>query len=250
MEKKGRVDNTSFTESSRQTVFFLRETYGISEKCKLFFQRAMVDWYGRNQRSYAWRTSNDPYKIIVAEIMLQQTNADRVAQIYPQFMQRFPDAIALGRSEVEELKLILKPLGLDYRAARLKNMAQRLATEFGGEFPSAEETLLALPGVGQYVANAVLCFAYDRRTALVDVNVIRVYDRVFGLNSEKNRPREDTRLWEFAERMLPETNFREYNLAVLDFSAAICTARNPQCTECPLNGICFHYAKGTQTDGK
>lgn len=213
------------------------------------FSTAILEWYEKHGRQYLWRLQKDPYKILIAEIMLQQTNADKVEPVYTQFIRKFPDLKTLVQSDMQDLKGELKPLGLEYRVTRLKDIGQKLVTEHNAKVPSTEEGLKALPGVGQYIANAVLCFAYDMRTALVDVNVIRVYDRVFGLNSEKNRPREDTSVWEFANRMLPETNFREYNLAVLDFSAAICTARNPQCTECPLNEICFHYAEGTQTDG-
>lgn len=243
MENKGSVDDISFTESSRQTSFCLRETYGISEKCKLSFQRAIIDWYNKNRRSFTWQTGNDPYKIIVVEIMLQKTNVDRVAQIYPQFMQRFPDTIALARSELEELKLILKPLGLDYRAARLKDMAQRLVAKYGGEVPVSEGTLLTLPGVGQYIANAVLCFAYSSRVPLVDINVVRLYERVFSLRSDKKRAREDPKIWEFATEMMPMNGFRKYNRALIDFGAEICISKNPRCDKCTVSFIC-NYSSG------
>ena len=212
----------------------------LSKKKVMLFQKSILDWHEKNGRGYIWREYSDPYKILVSEIMLQQTNADRVAQIYPQFMQRFPDTIALAHSEVEELKLILKHLGLDYRAARLKNMAQRLAIEYGGEVPSAEETLLALPGVGQYIANAVLCFAYSNRVPLVDINVVRLYERVFSLRSDKKRAREDPKIWEFATEMMPITEFRKYNWALIDFGAKICMSKNPRCDQCTVRFICSY----------
>ncbi len=209
-----------------------------SKSCAKAFQLAMLDWYEKNGRGYLWRSQIDPYKVLVAEIMLQQTNADRVAQIYPQFIQRFPDTIALARSEVEELKLILKSLGLDYRAARLKNIAQKLATEYGGEVPSTEETLSALPGVGLYIANAVLCFAYSNRVPLIDINVVRLYERVFSLRSDKKRAREDLKIWEFAAEMMPVTGFKKYNWALIDFGAKICMSKNPRCDKCTVRFIC------------
>jgi A/G-specific adenine glycosylase len=215
----------------------------LSKKKVMIFQESLLDWYERNRRAYIWREYSDPYKILVSEIMLQKTNADRVAQIYPQFMQRFPDTIALARSEVEELKLILKPLGLDYRAARLKDMAQRLVAEYGGEVPVSEETLLALPGVGQYIANAVLCFAYSNRVPLVDINVVRLYERVFSLRFDKKRAREDPKIWEFATEMMPMNGFRKYNRALIDFGAKICMSKNPRCAKCTVSFIC-NYSSG------
>lgn len=215
----------------------------------MIFQWTMINWYEKNQRRYAWRVEADPYKVLISEVMLQQTNADKVEPVYTEFVNKYPNTSALAQSDLQALKAILRPLGLDYRVARLKNIAEKLVVEHGGEVPSTEEALLALLGIGRYVANAVLCFAYSTRVALVDVNVIRLYGRVFDFQSHKNRPREDNKIWEFAAKMLPEADFKEYNLALLDFTATICTPKKPQCTKCPLTDICLHYAKSTQTNG-
>lgn len=222
---------------------------GSPSEYTMIFQMAMLDWYGKNRRGYVWRAQADPYKILVAEIMLQQTNADKVEPVYANFVKQYPNINALMQSDLQAVKAVLRPLGLEYRAARLKNIAEKLVVEHGGEVPSTEEALLVLPGIGRYVANAVLCFAYSRRVALVDVNVIRLYDRVFGFRSRKNRPREDSEVWEFASKMLPGANFKEYNLALLDFTAIICTLKRPNCTGCPITGICLCYTKGALTDG-
>ena len=244
-----KVIRTDGDRKLKQSISQFKRTDSLPGEYRMLFQRTMVDWYEKNQRGYAWRGQADPYKILVAEIMLQQTNADKVEPVYRCFVQQYPSIKALVQSDLEALKAVLRPLGLGYRVARLKNIAEKLVAEHGGEVPLTEEALLALPGVGRYVANAVLCFAYARRVALVDVNVIRLYDRVFGFQSQRNRPRNDNEVWEFATKMLPQTNFKEYNLALLDFTARICAPKKPKCAECPVTGICLFYARGCETDG-
>lgn len=210
------------------------------------FCTAMLEWYKTYGRHYLWRLQRDPYKILVAEIMLQQTNADKVEPIYTEFIRRFPDPKALAQCVLKDLKAILRPLGLQYRVARLKNIAEKLVVEHNGKVPSTEEGLKALPGVGQYVANAVLCFGYSKRMALVDVNVIRLYTRVFGFQSRAKRPRDDKQTWVFATIMLPKKNLKEYNLALLDLSAQICKLKNPNCADCPVTGICLSHFSNTR----
>lgn len=171
--------------------------------------------------------------------MLQQTNADRVATVYDDFIDKYPNPSILASSELPAISMALKPIGLNYRAARLKRIAETLMVEHGAEVPNSEEALLSLPGVGRYVTNAVRCFAYGKRVPLVDVNVVRVYERAFGQRSDRCRPREDSRLWDFASAMLPKAAFKEYSLALLDFSASICTAKRPRCVGCPVNHVCL-----------
>jgi len=221
----------------------------LAREYKTIFQQLMLYWYERNRRGYAWRAERDPYKILVAEIMLQQTNADKVEPVYIEFVEKYPTINALAQSDLLALKAVLMPLGLDYRVGRLKNIAEKLVTEHGGAVPRVEKSLLALPGIGRYVANAVLCFAYSLRVALVDVNIVRLYGRVFGFRSQKNRPRDDNKVWEFAAEMLPETKFKEYNLALLDFTAAVCTSRRPGCVKCPITDICLYYTRSGEING-
>lgn len=213
------------------------------------FQQAMLAWYKKNRRDYLWRLQDDPYRILAAEIMLQQTNADKVEPVYTEFITRYPSVNVLVQSGLHDIKALLSPLGLGYRAARLKNIAEKLVVEHGGAVPSVEKSLLALPGIGRYVANAVLCFAYSQRVALVDVNIVRLYGRVFGFRSQKNRPRDDNKVWEFATEMLPETKFKEYNLALLDFTATVCTSRRPDCVKCPITDICLYYTRSGEING-
>jgi A/G-specific adenine glycosylase len=216
----------------------------MSEKNAVIFQQAILDWYEMNHRGYSWRGQTDPYKILVSEIMLQQTNADRVSPVYQRFIQRYPSIRELAQAGLPDLMTIIKPIGLSYRAHRLKRVAERLIAEYDGDFPAREEALLALPGIGQYIANAILCFAFDKKVAMVDVNVVRLYHRVFGITSEKARPRDDCKLWEFAQEMLPVNKYKEYNLALIDLSAQICTPQKPKCEECPTSNTCYFYGRG------
>ena len=215
----------------------------ISEKKAVIFQQAILDWYEKNRRGYIWRGQSDPYKILISEIMLQQTNADRVLAVYQRFIQQYPGIRELAQARLPDLMTIIKPIGLGYRAHRLKRVAEKLVAEYDGDLPAREEALLALPGVGQYITNAILCFAFDKKVAMVDVNVVRLYHRVFGITSEKHRPRDDRKLWKFAQEMLPVNRFKEYNLALIDLSAQICTSRKPKCDECPASSICYFYCK-------
>ena len=115
------------------------------------FSTAMLDWYKNNGRGYIWRGHSDPYKILVSEIMLQQTNADRVAPIYQRFAEQYPNIRVLAQAELPDLMTVLKPIGLSYRARRLKEVARKLVAEYDGELPAEEEALLALPGIGRYI---------------------------------------------------------------------------------------------------
>lgn len=213
----------------------------LPKKKVMLFQKSILDWYKRNGRGYIWREYSDPYKVLVSEIMLQQTNADKVSPVYQLFTQQYPNVRALAQAELPDLMTIMKPIGLGYKAHRLKKVAEKLVAEYNAEVPAKEEALLAFPGIGRYITNAVLCFAFDKEVALVDVNVVRLYGRFFGVTSKQTRPRDDPKLWEFATKVLPGIRFKEYNLALIDFSAQVCTLREPKCGRCPVSGFCnFH----------
>ena len=217
---------------------------------KTSFQRSLISWFEKNGREYPWRCNPSPYEILVSEVLLQQTNADRVVNIYNQLIRKFPDPHALALSEIDELISIIKPIGLNYRVARLKKLSGLIVRKYGGDIPSQKDELLSLPGIGQYIANAVLCFAFSHKVPLVDVNILRMYERVFSLKSAKRRAREDPAVWQFAAEMLPD-NFREYNWAIMDFCAKICTTRCPNCGICPASWACSYFqSQGVLTIGK
>ena len=142
---------------------------------------------------------------------------------------------------LETLEALLQPIGLyKVRAVGLKAVAERLI-DAPLEVLQSDEFLRSLPGVGRYISNSVRCCAFDDAAPALDTNMIRVVQRVFGWTSQRKRAREDSALWDFADTLVPIENAREFNWAVLDFGAAICTARQPKCSDCPLNDICSYY---------
>lgn len=203
------------------------------------FRRDLLDWSEGNLREFPWREGDlTPYEVMIAEILLQRTRAENVVSVYDEFLDRFPDLGALADAEQPEVAELLRPLGLHNRRS---SSLMEIADELNGEdFPRTEEELLELPHVGRYVANAVLCFGYGEPAAVVDSNVIRIYQRVFGI--EEDRQRSQT-LWNFAERVLPNQRAERFNLALLDFAAQVCTSASPRCEDCFANRYCEYYAE-------
>lgn len=212
------------------------------------FRNGLLDWYAANGRKFPWRDTRDPYLILVAEILLQRTRAQKVEEIFPLFAEAFPNVQSLASASLNRIADIIRPLGIAYRAARLQHIAKAIMEDFGGRIPNHRAELMRLPGIGDYTANAVLCFAYGQRLAVLDPTVVRVFERVFDVRSEKAKPTTDKRLWLFAEELLPVERFRDYNFALLDFGALVCTASKPKHDECPIRDICRYYAALREPD--
>lgn len=211
----------------------------LNSKQRFSFQKIVLQWFSKNHRYYPWRKQSNPYMILVAEVLLQKTNAEKVTVIYSKFINKYPDIRTLAGSHLEDIETKLMPLGLKYKASRLKNISDKIISEYNFEIPSSLQELTALPGIGQYIANAILCFGYGKKVPILDVNVIRLYKRAFGITSEKKRPREDPALWNFATKMLPNANFKEYNMALLDLGSLICQSKITNCNNCPASSICI-----------
>ncbi len=207
------------------------------------FQRLLLLWYRINKRDFPWRCSKDPYHILIAEVLLQKTNVSKVLPAFNHFTVKYPTIDALKAAKLADVKRIINNLGLQYRAERLISIAKQLSIKYHSKVPSRNEQLMALKGLGRYVSAAITCFAFNKRVAIVDSNIIRLLERVFGLKSSKNRPRDDEAIWKFAGSLLPSKKVKDYNYALLDFSALICTAKNPRHETCPLKDICKHYKK-------
>jgi A/G-specific adenine glycosylase len=180
--------------------------------------------------------------------MLQRTRADQVAKVYEEFMEKFPSPQSLAKAETDEIEGILGHLGLRHRIPRFIELSRKVSDEYGGEVPSNLEDLMSLPGVGPYVANAVLCFGFGQEVAIVDANVVRVLSRFFGLASSKRRGHTDPLFWQFARQLLPRNKGIQFNEAVLDFAALICR-KPPLCVECQVSSMCAYLrssvCKGT-----
>lgn len=204
------------------------------------FRRELLAWAEDNLRVFPWREeSRTLYEVFVAEFFLTQTPAGNVATVYPEFLDRFPELISLRTSEPDEVAAVIEPLGFQRMRA---DALVAIAEEFDS-LPREREELLDLHRVGPYVADATLCFACDRPLPILDRNVVRTYDRVFGPEfPDSERARRD-----FAARMLPGEGHeaREYNLALLDFGALVCQKRDPLCSECFAAEYCHYHQTST-----
>lgn len=202
-----------------------------------WFRRQLSLWAAENLREFSWRCTTDPYKIFIAEFLLQKTGAVTVVPIYNTFLQKYPTLKDLESASVTEISLLLKPLGLHFRAERLHESVQILLTDYAGKIPTTEAQLLDLPGVGKYTARAICSQAYLQPLAVLDTNVARILERFFGLQGNRVRSRCKL-LWQAAQQVAPKAEVGKWNLTLLDFGAAICTARNPNCDRCPLANKC------------
>ncbi|MHB1095193.1 MAG: A/G-specific adenine glycosylase [Gemmatimonadaceae bacterium] len=208
------------------------------------FSRRLRAWYRRNARDLPWRQTRDAYRILVSELMLQQTQVSRVLDFYERFLVRFPDLASLASAREAHVLAQWRGLGYYARARNLHKLARRVVREeasvYGGALPSAPEALRALPGVGAYTAGAVASFAYEQRAALVDTNVARVLKRCFAPHLHPKRGRDLARLWIIAEAVLPRTGRAgwTHNQALMELGALVCTARVKHCGRCPVRTKC------------
>lgn len=207
------------------------------------FRRKLFQWYGRHARTFPWRRTRDPYRVLIAELFLQKTQAKQVLPTYSAFIGRFRSVEVLARAPLRQVRVAIWSLGLPARARQLKAIARALAARFGGQVPHTERELRSLQGIGPYTAGAVLCFAFGKKRAVLDANVIRLLARYFGLQSTRPRPRTDQKLWRIAEAMVPAERFREYNWAIFDFAAKVCRAKSPLCGSCPLRTGCRWFLR-------
>jgi A/G-specific adenine glycosylase len=193
----------------------------ISKVRILEFQNLMLDWYSNNGRDFPWRNTKDPYKILVSEFLLQKTHVRKVEDVYTEFLIQFPTIPDLAKSNINEVKDVIKPIGLLYRADRLIQLAKTIVYKYEGKIPQDYKALIGINGIGNYIANAILIFAFNEKRVIVDTNVIKVLESEFGYKSQKRRPRTDKMLWEFAQSLAPSHHIREFNWALLDFGATI-----------------------------
>ena len=194
-----------------------------------------------------WRRSPTPWGVLVAALLLRKTTARQAAAVYEEFVRRYPEPRALLQAPEEELKALLRPLGIENQRARLfKELARELAEKFGGQVPCNREALESLPGVGPYAASEVLLFACGEPEPLLDRNVVRLLERALGLKSSRKRPHTDPELWRKARELIPRGPAAlKVSLGLLDLARKVCTARNPKCGGCPLRDTCL-YAKQRQ----
>ena len=202
------------------------------------FQQYLLHWYQENGRDLPWRHTQDPYKILVSEIMLHQTQVDRVVPKYQEFLSVYPTFEALAAAKVEDVQDLWRPLGYNFRPGRLHCIAQYVVTQHKGQLPDTIEELMALPGIGRYTAGAILSFAFHQDAPILDTNAQRILQRYFAITGDPFRVPAKKQLWYLAELVIPPGKGYVFNQAILDFGALHCKARNPACTICGLNTLC------------
>lgn len=202
----------------------------------------IAEWGKFNKRKFSWRNTSDPYKIMIAEIMLHRTKASQVEPVYIKFVKKYPDFNSICISDPHEILSDLKGLGLKWRAKLLHKVACEIKDKYKCQVPTKKEELLKLPGIGLYIASAVMCFAYDIPEPLLDTNTVRVVGRVFGL--EINDSSRRNKLFESIMKDLSYSNdLKHFLFSLIDFSAIICKSKNPKCNICPIKDICRFYKR-------
>jgi A/G-specific adenine glycosylase len=200
------------------------------------FRERLSRWGRANRRSFPWRDEQDPFRILVAEVLLQRSRGKTVAAVYEELFRRWPDAGSLSRARETSIASLIRPLGLIRRASTLRSLAKQVLV-LGG-VPRTLDALRALPGVGDYAASATLAVAFGKKAPTVDGVTARVYRRYFGLPSDEPASI-DKGLWKLVEEVTPSFRVREWNWAVLDLAATVCLPRVPRCQTCPLAPGCL-----------
>lgn len=202
------------------------------------FRRRLLRWYDRHGRTLPWRDTPDPYHILVSEVMLQQTQVDRVLPKYDEWLGKYPSLTALADTPVEDVVKTWYPLGYNIRPRRLHAIARESVERFGGALPSDADTLRSFKGIGPYTAGAIMSFAFGKRAAILDTNVARVLLRVFVGPGDPKQHRLKKHLWAVSEAVVPMKRVFDFNQAIMDLGAMVCVARKPQCPACPMAGMC------------
>lgn len=198
----------------------------------------LLAWYRRARRDLPWRRSRDPYAVWVSEVMLQQTQVDRVADYFPRFMDRFPTVEHLARAAEPDVLRLWEGLGYYRRARQLHAAAKRVVAEHGATVPRAIAALRGLPGIGRYTAAAILSIAFDEPEPIVEANSRRVIARLAGHAAPLDGPGGDEPIWELARTLVPARDAGRFNQALMDLGAMICTPDRPRCADCPLERLC------------
>lgn len=201
-------------------------------------RRRLLAWYRRAARDLPWRRTRDPYRVLVSEFMLQQTQVSRVLEYYGPFLSKYPNVESLARARPRAVREAWDGLGYYRRAANLHRLAKDVMRRHAGVVPSDPDELLRLPGVGSYTAGAVAAFAYEKPVAAVDTNVRRVIQRVFSCRTAKTARK-------IAQQLQPKrrATIWAFNQAMMELGALVCTARAPKCGQCPVNRLCNWYLK-------
>jgi A/G-specific adenine glycosylase len=227
---------------------------GIMTAAATAFRRRLLLWGKRNSREYAWRTDGDPFRVLLAEMLLTRTPAWKVERVWQELLSRYPTPHALARAHQRTIEDIVRPLGLIKRAPTLRAMAKMLVNEHGGEVPRDRGALRSLPGVGIYVTAAVRCLAFGQREVMVDGVTSRVVKRYFGLSGLADIPSDEVH--RLLRAVLPRhaAASKRFNLALVDLAGTVCLPARPRCSNCPLAEFCLsagvRYRRSAWREGR
>lgn len=206
------------------------------------FRRKIMSWFKKNGRFYPWRQTEDPFRILIAEMMLRRTRADQVKPVYERFFNEFPCVESVADADEQKIEQILHPLGLKWRVPALRLVAGELRDKYNCRVPERREELEKLPGVGQYVAGAVLSIGYGKKEWIVDSNIVRLFRRYFGIRTSKEG-RRDKPVIDMAKVYVSCKNPGKANLALIDFASLVCRPHKPACNSCCLAENCFYRSR-------
>lgn len=211
------------------------------------FRAALLSWYDKNKRDLPWRNCGDPYATWISEIMLQQTRVDQAKPYFHRFMERFPTVEELAKADQQEVLKVWEGLGYYSRARNMHHAAQTVVENFDGKLPKSWDNITNLKGIGPYTASAILSIAFNKPHAVVDGNVIRVLSRYFGIEDDVRSSKTKNLIQEKADNLIDNERPGDYNQALMELGATVCTPSNPDCENCPLRSGCIAY-KTAKTD--
>jgi A/G-specific adenine glycosylase len=216
-----------------------------TESDSRFFRKTLLDWFDMNQRDLPWRRTYDPYQVWISEIMLQQTQMDRVVEYFSRWMELFPDAASIAGSPERAVLKAWEGLGYYSRARNIKKAAEKLVEEYNGRVPEDYDALLSLPGIGPYTAAAVMSIAFEQPYPVVDANVERLFARLEDVEQPVKQKEVHQQFAGYARGMLRDASPRDLNQALMELGALVCTPKNPDCSNCPVQQQCRALEAGT-----
>jgi A/G-specific adenine glycosylase len=218
----------------------------MNARKRALLQQRLLKWYGEHQRDLPWRNATDPYPVWISEVMLQQTQVQTVIPYYLKFLEHFPSIAALAQADTDALLRLWAGLGYYSRARNLRKAARVIIEQFAGRFPQNYSEVLALPGIGRYTAAAIVSIAFGQPYAVVDGNVSRVLARLLSLSGDPKSSLVQGRLWDAAQQLLMQTRPGDFNQALMELGATVCSPRQPKCLLCPWTQQCLARRQGLQ----
>ena len=222
-------------------------TTGLSSTRRSHFSTCLLTWYRTHARDLPWRRdAHDPYRVWIAETLLQQTQVTTAIPYYERFLARFPDVHTLAAARLDDVLKVWEGAGYYARARNLHSAAQEIVARFDGKVPSTVDELRTLPGIGRYTAGAIASIAFNRDAPVLDGNVTRVLCRYFNIADDPKKAGTQRGLWELAGKLVPHGRAGKFNQALMDLGATVCTPRHPVCSACPLRRGCAAQRLGIQ----